>query len=368
MDADLIARQIPRERKLAIVVQARMGSGRFPGKVILPLAGIPLWWHVMQRCEAGAKLCDAEIVGACVATGGEQHNDILETQARQYGYDCVRHNPEKDLCGRILKVFGHYDVDTIVLGNADSPFSWWEHTALSLRWYWETGYFAQPMWTTRQRDPQKTVTQVAGTTGVGRRVDSEQWDRVATNMDERECAFVITQRDPTGDAVRLAAPLPPSHMLYDFPQEMYDYWRWWTIEVDNYEDGVQACILYDYFYDPKTKLVDTRNAIKFVDLHPEWHYNKGRAHSAVNAASFAYNAATRDAAWLAYCEQFRVPEGGIRQYCATCNEYIGYTVSRGRMHRLYMPDGSVVTGDAEMACSKGHLRVWNESVPTSLRT
>ena len=36
----------------AIIVQARMGSSRLPGKVLLPLAGHSVLWHTLTRCAA----------------------------------------------------------------------------------------------------------------------------------------------------------------------------------------------------------------------------------------------------------------------------------------------------------------------------
>jgi len=94
--SDVLARQIPRAREIAAVVTARVGSDRFPGKVILPLAGHPLWWHVLQRAIAAATTTGAEIVGAGIITSKEPRNDILEAQARQYGVDCIRGRDHKE--------------------------------------------------------------------------------------------------------------------------------------------------------------------------------------------------------------------------------------------------------------------------------
>ena len=61
----------------AVIVQARMGSTRLPGKVLLPLGGQTVLWHVLQRC----KLIDAdEVVCAIPDTPG---NDELEKEAER---------------------------------------------------------------------------------------------------------------------------------------------------------------------------------------------------------------------------------------------------------------------------------------------
>ena len=37
--------------KIIGLIQARMGSSRLPGKVMMPLANQPLLWHILQRIK-----------------------------------------------------------------------------------------------------------------------------------------------------------------------------------------------------------------------------------------------------------------------------------------------------------------------------
>ena len=91
----------------AIIVQARQSSTRLPGKVLLPLGGQTVLWHVMTRCgavEAADLVCcaipendiggplerEAERAGATVV-GGSEHDVLARYRdaAREVGADVV---------------------------------------------------------------------------------------------------------------------------------------------------------------------------------------------------------------------------------------------------------------------------------------
>ena len=59
------------------IVQARMNSQRFPGKMIQPMGGKPLISFILERVKK-AKLVD-EIV---LATTTTSHDDVLFEEAR----------------------------------------------------------------------------------------------------------------------------------------------------------------------------------------------------------------------------------------------------------------------------------------------
>jgi spore coat polysaccharide biosynthesis protein SpsF len=62
---------------IAAIVQARMGSTRLPGKVLMKLAGKPVLWHVITRLQH-ASLLDR----ICVATTRESEDDCIEELCR----------------------------------------------------------------------------------------------------------------------------------------------------------------------------------------------------------------------------------------------------------------------------------------------
>ena len=53
--------------KVAVVIPARHGSTRFPGKPLFPIAGQPLIQHVWERCGK-ARGITAVIVATAMAT------------------------------------------------------------------------------------------------------------------------------------------------------------------------------------------------------------------------------------------------------------------------------------------------------------
>lgn len=65
-------------KKLAIaIIQARMSSSRLPGKVMMPLAGQPMIWHIVQRARA-CTLVDKVIVVTSVETSDDPLADFCK--------------------------------------------------------------------------------------------------------------------------------------------------------------------------------------------------------------------------------------------------------------------------------------------------
>ena len=54
----MIARKYPR---IVAVIQARMGSTRLPCKVLRPIAGKPLLWHIVHRLKASSLTAEIAI-------------------------------------------------------------------------------------------------------------------------------------------------------------------------------------------------------------------------------------------------------------------------------------------------------------------
>lgn len=67
------------------IIQARMSSSRLPGKVLLPLAGHPMLWHIVERARACQRV--DEVV---VATSVEESDNSLVSFCEEAEFTCYR--------------------------------------------------------------------------------------------------------------------------------------------------------------------------------------------------------------------------------------------------------------------------------------
>lgn len=97
------------------IIQARMSSTRLPGKVLLPLAGVPALNHIVSRIKS----CKT-IEKVIVATSTKSSDDDIDKFCRQSNFDFYR--------GSLLDVLDRYyqcakseNANTIVRITADCP-------------------------------------------------------------------------------------------------------------------------------------------------------------------------------------------------------------------------------------------------------
>lgn len=106
---------MPKKPHIAAVVQARMKSTRLPGKVMAPIVGEPLIWHILHRLKK------SELIETiCVATTRDPSDDALAAYAESQGARVVR-GPSDDVLGRFALASYAIDPDVIVRVNADAP-------------------------------------------------------------------------------------------------------------------------------------------------------------------------------------------------------------------------------------------------------
>jgi spore coat polysaccharide biosynthesis protein SpsF len=98
-----------------MVIQARMGSTRLPGKSMMDLAGQPLISRLIERVRRCERL--DEIV---LATTRKAQDDVLEKVGRDYGVAVFR-GEENDLVDRYYQVAMAFEADVIVRIPGDNP-------------------------------------------------------------------------------------------------------------------------------------------------------------------------------------------------------------------------------------------------------
>jgi len=102
-------------RHAVLIMQARMGSTRLPGKSLLPLAGRPLLARVLERV-----LRVKRVDKVLLATTQKSQDDPLAALASEYGVEVFR-GSENDLVDRYYQAALASRADVIVRIPADNP-------------------------------------------------------------------------------------------------------------------------------------------------------------------------------------------------------------------------------------------------------
>src|SRR5581483_7544858 len=102
--------------RIVAVIQARMGSTRLPGKVLKPIAGKPLLWHIVHRLKACSLIEDIAIA----TTINPPDEAIVEFGAAEN--IAVIRGPEDDVLARFALAAEQLDADVIVRVSSDAPF------------------------------------------------------------------------------------------------------------------------------------------------------------------------------------------------------------------------------------------------------
>jgi spore coat polysaccharide biosynthesis protein SpsF len=97
------------------IIQARCSSSRLPGKVLKPLAGKPMIWHIVQRSEA----CE-HVDQVVVATSTESSDDPLAEFCAQADLVCFR-GSLSNVLSRYLAVLEQYPHPYVVRVTGDCP-------------------------------------------------------------------------------------------------------------------------------------------------------------------------------------------------------------------------------------------------------
>jgi spore coat polysaccharide biosynthesis protein SpsF (cytidylyltransferase family) len=100
----------------AVIVQARWGSSRLPGKVMRPLGEATALRRVLDRC---ARIPGADVV-VCAVPDSEDSDPVAKEAARA-GAVVVR-GSERDVLARYAKAATHVGASTVIRVTSDCPF------------------------------------------------------------------------------------------------------------------------------------------------------------------------------------------------------------------------------------------------------
>lgn len=99
----------------AIIVQARLGSSRLPGKVLKPLAGGTVLAEVLRRCRA---IPGADLVVCAVPEG--KNDDSVAAEAQRCGA-VTKRGSETDVLDRYLQASKAVGADVVMRVTSDCP-------------------------------------------------------------------------------------------------------------------------------------------------------------------------------------------------------------------------------------------------------
>ena len=101
--------------KVVATIEARMGSSRLPGKVLLEAAGKPILLHMVERLRHSRYI--DELV---VATTVESRDEAIADMCERHGIDYFR-GSEDNVLERVVTAGKHYDAEICALFTGDCP-------------------------------------------------------------------------------------------------------------------------------------------------------------------------------------------------------------------------------------------------------
>jgi spore coat polysaccharide biosynthesis protein SpsF len=102
-------------KRTVAIIQARMGSTRFPGKILKNIQGKPLLWHIANRLRTVIEI--DEIV---IATSRMGRDDQVYSMAEQNGILCFR-GSESDVLNRYFSAAIFSKADHVMRITGDCP-------------------------------------------------------------------------------------------------------------------------------------------------------------------------------------------------------------------------------------------------------
>lgn len=227
--------------KVGIIIQARMGATRLPGKVMKNLAGRPDLWWVAQRCKK------SQLAGkVIVATSREKEDDVIYNFCQNEKINVFR-GSLTNVLERYYECAKKYQLDIIVRVTADCPLIDTIIIDESIKLFLKT-----------------KVDYVSNCLNriFPRGLDCEVFSFLALERAYHEAKTAEEKEHTTSYIVKNCRTLS-----YTVPKEYHGQYR---LTIDEEEDYNLLFQIYEIF-SPKnsTKIIDVKEVIKFLNDHPE---------------------------------------------------------------------------------------------------
>jgi len=191
----------------AIVLQARMGSRRLPGKALALVAGRSVLEHCIERLRARSAM------PVVVATTTLREDDRVAHEGRRLGVEVVR-GPDEDVLGRFVMVASRFALTDLVRATADNPAVDMDAPRRVLDVRRATG--ADHV--TEQGLPYGTAVEAISAAALRRSAE------LTSDPADREHVTLFLQRDPRFIALRPPAPdavrRPDVRLTIDTPHDL----------------------------------------------------------------------------------------------------------------------------------------------------
>ncbi len=102
-------------KKINAIIQARMGSTRLPGKVLMEIEGTPILYHIIRRLKA-----INGVDHVIVATSIKEDDDAIAEFCHKNGIPCVR-GSEENVLDRFGLAAKGYPADIYIRATGDNP-------------------------------------------------------------------------------------------------------------------------------------------------------------------------------------------------------------------------------------------------------
>lgn len=254
------------------IIQARMSSSRLPGKVLKPLAGRPMIWHIVQRARA-CRLVDRVVV----ATSVESSDDALADYCAEADIECYR-GSLNDVLSRYIDILDQDPRPYVARITGDCPLI---HPAFIDRQIQALAEYDGDMIALSAPAPLLEGQGVHSSRSVRRVAE------VSTDPDDREHV-----------GARYFAEHPDEFRIIGLhlPAHLQD--RRWRVTVDEAADYQFMADIYQALWQGRP--IPIEQVVQWLDAHPQAAaINQGVKHSAINQELAAKRAARRPAveAW-----------------------------------------------------------------------